>query len=174
MKFKVVWHNKNLDSSEVKVHGTYDSEEKAFDSILRWWEFNNYKPNYVRRWTTNGVTTIDYGFHSVFYYIVQESKFDDYMKVLGVDVKEYKEVPIYAKLSKWGNSHAVRLPAKVLTYLGIDFDKENEFKISISPKNEIILTHKDVEDFNSELKKMDEAYLKREFENYLSEDKIDG
>lgn len=69
MKYQVEWkHNK---TSEHNKHGIFDTFEEAMDSIYDWWEKNNFNPPYIRRWTEDGITTIDYGFHNMFYYIVE-------------------------------------------------------------------------------------------------------
>ncbi|EUJ24336.1 hypothetical protein MFLO_15653 [Listeria floridensis FSL S10-1187] len=53
------------------IHGTYATFEEAKQSIFYWWNLNNFEPYYVRVWTKDGVTTFDYGMHSVFYKIYE-------------------------------------------------------------------------------------------------------
>lgn len=66
-KYRVEW--KNHRTKEHNEHGVFDTYEEALDSIYEWWEENSFNPPYIRRWTKDGVTTIDYGFHDMFYYI---------------------------------------------------------------------------------------------------------
>lgn len=67
IKYQVEWKHHQPDI--YKIHDVFDTYEEAMDSIYEWWEANNFKPPYTRRWTENGVTTIDYGLHDMFYYI---------------------------------------------------------------------------------------------------------
>lgn len=69
IKYQVEW--KNDRTKEHNKHGVFDTFDEAMDSIYDWWELNNFKPPYIRRWTEDGITTIDYGFHHMFYYIVE-------------------------------------------------------------------------------------------------------
>lgn len=69
IKYQVEW--KNDITKEHNKHGVFDTFEEAMDSIYEWWEENNFNPPYIRRWTKDGVTTIDYGLHDMFYYIVE-------------------------------------------------------------------------------------------------------
>ena len=68
-KYQVEW--KNDRTKEHSKHGVFDTYEEALDSIYEWWEANSFNPPYIRRWTKDGVTTIDYGSHNMFYYIVE-------------------------------------------------------------------------------------------------------
>lgn len=69
IKYQVEWKHHQGDIHN--KHGVFDTFEEAMDSIYDWWEKNNFKPQYIRRWTKDGVTTIDYGSHNMFYYIVE-------------------------------------------------------------------------------------------------------
>ena len=71
IKYQVEW--KNDRTKEHNKHGVFNTFEEAIDSIYDWWEKNNFKPPYIRRWTEDRVTAIDYGFHNMFYYIVEYS-----------------------------------------------------------------------------------------------------
>lgn len=68
-KYQVHWVHEQLGKDE--THGEFDTHEQALQSIHDWWNKNDYKPVYVRMWTRNGVSTIDYGFHHMFYKIVE-------------------------------------------------------------------------------------------------------
>ena len=68
-KYQVEWKHHQDDIHN--KHGVFDTHEEAMDSIYEWWETNNFNPLYIRRWTKDGVTTIDYGSHNMFYYIVE-------------------------------------------------------------------------------------------------------
>lgn len=67
IRYQVEW--KHHQTNTHNKHGVFDTFEEAMDSIYKWWEENNFEPSYVRYWTINGVTKIDYGFHHMFYYI---------------------------------------------------------------------------------------------------------
>lgn len=69
IKYQVEW--KNDRTKEHNKHGVFNTFEEAMDSIYDWWEANEFTPPYIRRWTKDGVTTIDYGLHNMFYYIVE-------------------------------------------------------------------------------------------------------
>lgn len=69
IKYQVEWKHHQTDIHN--KHGIFDTFEEAMESIYDWWGKNEYEPYYVRYWTKNGVTTIDYGFHHMFYYIVE-------------------------------------------------------------------------------------------------------
>lgn len=69
IKYQVEWKHHQADIHN--KHGVFDTFEEAIDSIYEWWETNNFTPPYIRRWTKDGVTTIDYGLHDMFYYIVE-------------------------------------------------------------------------------------------------------
>lgn len=66
-KYEVHWvnHRTNEDST----HGQFDTLAEAIQSVYDWWDKNNFEPNYVRRWTVDGNTTLDYGYHHMFYII---------------------------------------------------------------------------------------------------------
>lgn len=66
------WDNKA--GKELKNHGLYTSKEEAFNSILAWWDLNDFKPNYWRVWEKDEVTTVDYGLHYAFYRIKKVDK----------------------------------------------------------------------------------------------------
>lgn len=68
-KYQVEW--KNDRTKEHNKHGVFDTFDEAMDSIYDWWEKNDFKPPYIRRWTEDGITTIDYGLYDMFYYIVE-------------------------------------------------------------------------------------------------------
>ena len=86
-KFKVEAKSKYAlqwtDGHITKNHGIFKSIEDAYDSIAMWWDLNDFKPNYVRKWTINGVTTIDYGMHHMFYKITEIDK-DNFAEVLNL------------------------------------------------------------------------------------------
>lgn len=69
IKYQVEW--KHHQTGTHNKHGIFDTFEEAMESIYDWWKINNFEPRYVRYWTIDGVTKIDYGFHNVFYYIVE-------------------------------------------------------------------------------------------------------
>lgn len=69
MKYQVHWKHHQL--KEHTVHGIYDNLESALQSIYDWWKLNEFEPPYVRYWTKNGETTVDYGYHHIFYYIYE-------------------------------------------------------------------------------------------------------
>lgn len=63
------------------------------------------------------------------------------------------------KVSKWGNSSAIRIPKNILKRLNINLDQNAsnvEFELHLNEKNQIVLTQKDQE----------EGYLKTLFKNY--------
>lgn len=70
--YKLYWES----SSELKEHGNFNSIEDAYNAISKWWEKNNFKPNYVRLFTgkfkgskINDTIIIDYGPYYSFYKI---------------------------------------------------------------------------------------------------------
>lgn len=67
IKYEVHWVHHQLD--EDKTHGVFDTLEEAIQSVYDWWNQHDYEPPYVRMWTKDGVTTLDYGFHYMFYKI---------------------------------------------------------------------------------------------------------
>ena len=70
------------------------------------------------------------------------------------------------KLSKWGNSSAIRIPKNILKSLNIsDAESDIEFELNVSDEKQIILTKK----VNNE-----ENYLETLFKNYeiTDDDKI--
>ena len=69
VKYQVEW--KHHQTNTHNTHGIFDTFEEAMESIYDWWKVNNFEPRYVRYWTKDGVTKIDYGFHHMFYYIVE-------------------------------------------------------------------------------------------------------
>lgn len=69
VKYQVEWKHHQINTHN--THGIFNTFEEAMDSIYEWWEVNNFEPRYVRYWTKDGVTKIDYGFHHMFYYIVE-------------------------------------------------------------------------------------------------------
>lgn len=69
IKYQVEWKHNQADIHN--KHGIFDTFEEAMDSIYEWWKVNNFEPRYVRYWTEDGVTKIDYGYHHMFYYIVE-------------------------------------------------------------------------------------------------------
>ena len=71
IKYQVEWEN--TLTGEHSKHGVYETLDEAVGSIYTWWEENDFSPPYVRTWTENGITTLDYGFHHMFYYILEVS-----------------------------------------------------------------------------------------------------
>lgn len=67
IKYEVHWVHHQLGVD--KTHGVFGTLDKAIQSIYDWWTQNDYNPPYVRMWTVDGVTTLDYGFHHMFYKI---------------------------------------------------------------------------------------------------------
>lgn len=67
IKYEVHWVR--YPTQEDKTHGVYNTLEEAIQSVYDWWHLNDYSPIYVRQYTVNGVTALDYGFHSMFYKI---------------------------------------------------------------------------------------------------------
>lgn len=67
VKYEVHWVHHQLGVD--KTHGVFGTVDKAIESIYDWWTQNDYNPPYVRMWTVDGVTTLDYGFHHMFYKI---------------------------------------------------------------------------------------------------------
>ena len=67
IKYEVHWVHHQLGVD--KTHGVFGTLDKAVQSIYDWWTQNDYNPPYVRMWTVDGVTTLDYGFHHMFYKI---------------------------------------------------------------------------------------------------------
>lgn len=71
-QYTVFWIN--ALTGENTQHGTYNTSEEAFKSIIMWWNINNYEPYYIRSWKSPknpNVTIIDYGSHIHFYHIVE-------------------------------------------------------------------------------------------------------
>lgn len=66
-KYEVHWvnHRTNEDST----HGQYDTLAEAIESVNAWWDLHDFSPSYVRQWTIDGETTLDYGYHHMFYII---------------------------------------------------------------------------------------------------------
>ena len=63
------------------------------------------------------------------------------------------------KVSKWGNSSAIRIPKSILKRLNISLDQNAsnvEFELHLNENNQIVLTPKD----------QDEGYLQTLFKNY--------
>ncbi|MGX7024450.1 AbrB/MazE/SpoVT family DNA-binding domain-containing protein [Vagococcus hydrophili] len=61
------------------------------------------------------------------------------------------------KLSRWGNSNAVRIPKNILNKLEINTDSsEVEFELELNSNNQIVLTQKEE----------DKNYLATLFKNY--------
>lgn len=67
VRYEVHWVDKFL--KEDQTHGVFDTLEEAVQSVYDWWNQHDYEPPYVRMWTKDGVTTLDYGFHYMFYKI---------------------------------------------------------------------------------------------------------
>ncbi|EMG27513.1 hypothetical protein LFLEISCH_10759 [Listeria fleischmannii subsp. fleischmannii LU2006-1] len=67
-------HWKHHQTDEHRIHGTYNSLDEAMESIYEWWELNEFDPPYIRHWTIDGKTTIDYGHHHIFYYIYEQEE----------------------------------------------------------------------------------------------------
>ncbi|WP_271006565.1 hypothetical protein [Listeria seeligeri] len=68
-EYEVVWEQKQTKT--ITKHGKYNTFEEALQSIRDWWALNEFEPDYVRYWTKNKRTTIDYGSHHMFYYIYE-------------------------------------------------------------------------------------------------------
>ena len=72
-RYTVFWVNEN--TKEKTQHGTFNIYKDAFQSIVDWWNKNQYKPYYVRIYSCSenqNTTIIDYGLHHCFYHIVEE------------------------------------------------------------------------------------------------------
>ena len=67
-------HWKNYLNDVENIHGKYNTLEDAISSIHDWWDKNNFSPPYIRVWTTDNITNIDYGSHFCFYEIHKEEK----------------------------------------------------------------------------------------------------
>lgn len=65
-EYMVYWEGA---SGERTPHGTYSTSDKAFESILEWWEKNDFEPPYIRSWKIDNIEYIDYGSHACFYLI---------------------------------------------------------------------------------------------------------
>ncbi len=65
--YEVHW----IHGKEDKHHGTFETLEKAQDSVRAWWEKNNFKPYYVRQWTRDNIIIWDYGSHTMFYHFIK-------------------------------------------------------------------------------------------------------
>lgn len=70
--YKLYWES----NSELKEHGNFNSVEDAYNSINKWWEKNNFTPNYIRLFVgkfkgskINDTIIIDYGPYYSFYKI---------------------------------------------------------------------------------------------------------
>lgn len=68
--YEVYW-GKTLEwaKENKKNHGVFSTYHDARQSINVWWEQNEFEPRYVRWWTKEHVTTLDYGNHNFFYFI---------------------------------------------------------------------------------------------------------
>lgn len=66
-KYQVHWIHYQLGQDT--THGEFATLDQAIQSVYDWWRQNNYTPNYTRRYTIGDTTTIDYGFHHMFYKI---------------------------------------------------------------------------------------------------------
>ncbi|WP_227276811.1 hypothetical protein [Vagococcus fluvialis] len=88
MKEEVCFSLQWTDGSSTRDHGVFRTKEQAMDSINVWWELNKFKPKYVRTWDKNGVTTVDYGFHDMFYHIkeISYSNFGERMAFGGINI----------------------------------------------------------------------------------------
>ena len=62
--------------NKITNHGIYKSKEDAINAVHAWWDLNNFVPGYNRKWSTYGITTIDYGLHHQFYRIVKIDKYN--------------------------------------------------------------------------------------------------
>jgi antitoxin MazE len=72
----------------------------------------------------------------------------------------------FVRLSKWGNSNAIRIPKNILKNLSIsENDSDVEFELSINDNSQIILTKRAEE----------ENYLEMLFKNYevTEKDRVD-
>ena len=71
IKYQAEWQH--FQTGDHEKLGIFNTLEEAIKSIYAWWEENEFTPYYVRTWTENGITTLDYGFHHMFYYILEVS-----------------------------------------------------------------------------------------------------
>lgn len=69
--YNLYWIN-NLNQ-ELKYHGVFKTEDEALVSIFDWWEENDFKPKYVRKFTFDDILNIDYGSHYFFYLITKKN-----------------------------------------------------------------------------------------------------
>ena len=79
--YALQWENKIVD--KVENHGIYRTENDAINAVFDWWELNDFKPYYIRKfYRKDGVEVLDYGSHDFFYLITKINK-DNFGEVLG-------------------------------------------------------------------------------------------
>lgn len=82
VSYRVWWHGydyfktKSGKTYKKKVHrafGTYPTTKLAYESMLEWWDKNNFTPNYIRLQLDEDekgkYIFVDYGLHTCFYHI---------------------------------------------------------------------------------------------------------
>lgn len=96
-KFEVHWVHYKLDKDE--THGQFDTLAEAIQSVHDWWKKNDYQPVYIRQWTVDGETTIDYGFHQMFYIIKEVEVTEEPVLNITQHIHEIKDNPkiLYTK-----------------------------------------------------------------------------
>lgn len=78
--YALQWENQII--GKVENHGIYMTEKDAFNAVIDWWELNDFKPYYIRKFYRDGVEVLDYGSHDFFYLITKINK-DNFKEVLG-------------------------------------------------------------------------------------------
>ena len=61
--------------------GLFDSEESAYQSIVAWWNLNDFEPKYIRTNNHDESITIDYGSHRM-YYVIKKVNNNNYMEAM--------------------------------------------------------------------------------------------
>lgn len=69
--YEVQWHGYEKGKKVKKKHGHFSTYDEAYASIIDWWKKHDFTPPYVRVYTRNGDTTLDYGNHHCFYHIIK-------------------------------------------------------------------------------------------------------
>ena len=73
MKYQVHWRGYKGGKYVEEHINTFDTQEKAEQSIRNWWHQNDFKPPYIRVMHREDGVTWDYGSHTCFYDIVEVS-----------------------------------------------------------------------------------------------------
>lgn len=150
IKYQVHWVHNQLGKDE--THGVFDTHEQAVQSIYDWWNQNDYSPSYVRSWTHRGVTTLDYGYHHMFYKIKEiemeesEQPLTEKPEILytkdpgAVTPNRGRELDIAHDL--YTNADAILLPDRlgatlVPTGIHTAFDPE-KYGLFVSPRSSIM------------------------------------